>query len=57
MRTDWVRAAILLAVGIVLTVLAGLLPGVLSALGYVFGVILIVVGLILLVAWALGRAP
>lgn len=47
MRTDWVGATIALAVGLVLVFLAGMLPAPL-VIGYVFGIILAVVGGILL---------
>jgi hypothetical protein len=49
MRTSWVNPLILLLVGVVLAVLAYLLPAPLSTVGYVVGIILAIVGGVLLV--------
>lgn len=54
---DWVRALILLIVGIVLIALDGLFPPPLTTIAYVVGVILAIVGFILLVVSLIRTGP
>jgi hypothetical protein len=57
MRTGWVNPLILLIVGVVLALLAYLLPAPLNSVGYVVGIILAIVGGgLLLVALIRGAA-
>lgn len=49
MVMGWVNALIMLAIGIVLILCAGLFPYPLSTIAYVLGVVLAVVGLILVI--------
>lgn len=53
---DWVRALIMIVVGVVLITLAGLFPYPLSTIAYVVGVILAVVGVIFLIVGLVGGA-
>lgn len=54
---DWIRALILLVIGIVLIALDGLFPPPLTTIAYVVGVILAVVGFILLVVSLIRTGP
>jgi hypothetical protein len=53
----WVRDLIMLAIGIVLIVLNGLVPYPLSTVMYVVGILLVVIGVILLVVDLIRGAP
>jgi len=54
---DWIKALVLLAVGLILFLVSGLFPGVLATIVYVIGLVLAIVGLIALVVSLIRGGP